>query len=999
VGRTLGHYRVLSALGSGGMGAVYLAEDTKLGRRVALKLLPPETAARPERIERFEREARAIASLNHPGIVTLHSIEEADGLRFITMEHVEGDTLGKAIPQQGLPVSQLLPLAVALTDALSAAHRQGVLHRDLKPDNVMLTSDGRLKVLDFGLAKLIGLDPDSGDQTTRDTQSVTQDGRIVGTVAYMSPEQAQGQPVDHRSDIFSLGILLYEMATGERPFKGATNLSVLSAILKDEPRPATEVRSDIPRPLARMIERALEKQPEDRYQSSSDLKRDLEDLKRDLDSGELLLSTTAGRRRIEMPAARRGWLWPTALVAMLALAAGAVFFVSRARAPRLPPDGRQPLAIFFFENLSGDPKLDWLRTGLTDMIVTDLSQSPGLRVLSTARLYQILDELGHRDDSATSAGVVQAVARRAEVTLALVGSFVRAGPQLRIQAQLQDPVSGEVIASERVEGDAETGLFALVDELTQRLRGRLAAPAAALAEKRELKEVTTASVEAYKLYSEGMQRHMRLEEKEALPYFEKAAEADASFAMALAKLSVIHSNLGDNAKGREYAARALEHAERLPPQERYYIEGRYYSLDPTTFDRAIAAYQSAVDHAPDELAARNNLAQLLIGLRRYPEAIVHLEELRRRGQTFPGTYGSLAEAYLGEGRAEQAQAVLDDYVAKNPEQPAGHSYLAALLLARGRYDEARAAFDRAQKLDPKNQDSGAGRFMVAVLQERWGEAEQEASALETASDPKLQWLGAAARLSLLMYRGDLEGARRLTDEALRRFEAPEQRWRVQLIRASLEEESGRPKAALEVVRRLLKQDADTPESLVGARAHETVCLEQLGRRADAAKAREQLEELLGRIPPPLAESVGLQVDGQRALLRGEHAQARALLSKAAGALPASGMGPNEHAVEIHFWLGRAALDDGEIEQARQALQRVVDGSGRVFSPIQYVRSLALLGRIAEQQDRPAEARALYERYLGYWGKGQMDRQQLSAVRERLAALPPSSDKSRRTGRS
>ena len=298
VGRTIGGYQILESLGSGGMGQVYLALDPRLERRVALKVLSPEVASHPEKIARFQREAKAVASLSHPGIVTLYSpLEEDGGLRFMTMELVLGETLSKSIPARGFPMERFLSLAIALTDAVAAAHQKGILHRDLKPDNVMLTPDGRLKVLDFGLAKLRYDDADA-DRTTRDTQSVTQDGRIVGTVAYMSPEQAQGLPLDHRSDIFTLGILLYEMATGERPFRGNTNMSVLSAILKDTPRAVSELRDDIPKPLARMIQRALEKRTEDRYQSTTDLRRDLEDLKRDVDTGEVVLGTTAGRKRL-----------------------------------------------------------------------------------------------------------------------------------------------------------------------------------------------------------------------------------------------------------------------------------------------------------------------------------------------------------------------------------------------------------------------------------------------------------------------------------------------------------------------------------------------------------------------------------------------------------------------------------------------------------------------------------------------------------------------------
>jgi serine/threonine protein kinase len=372
-GRSLGSYRVLEALGSGGMGDVYLAEDARLGRRVALKVLPPEVAEEPEKIQRFEREARAIASLSHPGIVVLHSIEEANGLRFLTMEHVEGETLNKAIPPRGFALERFLPLAIALTDAVSAAHRQGILHRDLKPENVMLTAEGRLKVLDFGLAKLCAEGPDGPDETTGRTRSVTQDGWIVGTAAYMSPEQAQGLSVDHRSDIFSLGILLYEMATGERPFKGNTNLSVLSSILKDTPRPVSELRGDIPRPLARMIQRALEKRPEDRYQSTLDLRRDLEDLKRDVDTGELRLVSTGGRRTATGARTRRRRINPDRQQAALGrpCLAPVLAHTLEAADPGL--------------TLQPDPLVGPLSPGRTT-VVAFVTDGPGLR--------DILDHLG-----------------------------------------------------------------------------------------------------------------------------------------------------------------------------------------------------------------------------------------------------------------------------------------------------------------------------------------------------------------------------------------------------------------------------------------------------------------------------------------------------------------------------------------------------------------------------------------------------------------------------
>jgi Tol biopolymer transport system component len=330
-GARLGHYTILAPLGAGGMGEVFVAHDTKLDRKVALKVLPASVAADPDRRERFAREARAVAALNHPNIVTVHSVEEAPstssgqvGVHFLTMELVEGRTLADLIPAKGLPLDQLLKFAIPLADAVSAAHARGITHRDLKPANVMVTTDGRVKVLDFGLAKLKEDLSSAGDSmTAMRPQPLTGEGRIVGTVSYMSPEQAEGKPVDHRSDIFSLGVMLYEMATGERPFKGDSSVSTLSSILRDTPRPVTEINPGLPRDLAKIIRRVLTKDPEHRYQTAKDLRNELEELKRELDSGELAAAaavTPIGRTRTGAM-----WMWAGAGALVVAVVTAAVW--------------------------------------------------------------------------------------------------------------------------------------------------------------------------------------------------------------------------------------------------------------------------------------------------------------------------------------------------------------------------------------------------------------------------------------------------------------------------------------------------------------------------------------------------------------------------------------------------------------------------------------------------------------------------------------------------
>ena len=315
IGQRIGPYEVLAKLGAGGMGEVYRARDTKLNRDVALKVLLASVAADPDRQARFVREARTVAALNHPNIVTVYSVEEAGETCFLTMELVEGQTLADLIPAHGLPLDRLLKLAIPLADAMGAAHERGITHRDLKPANVMVSNDGRVKVLDFGLAKLkqdvLGM---GGSVTTLQSKPLTGEGQIVGTVSYMSPEQAEGKPVDHRSDIFSLGVMLYRMATGELPFKGDSSMSTLSSILRDTPRPITDINPDLPRDLAKVVRRALTKDPEHRYQSAKDLRNELEELKQELDSGELAAATApvqAGRTR--------AWVWAGAGAILVAI--------------------------------------------------------------------------------------------------------------------------------------------------------------------------------------------------------------------------------------------------------------------------------------------------------------------------------------------------------------------------------------------------------------------------------------------------------------------------------------------------------------------------------------------------------------------------------------------------------------------------------------------------------------------------------------------------------
>ena len=326
IGKTLSHYKLLEKLGAGGMGEVYLAEDTTLKRQVALKVLPPDLAGSQERLDRFQREAEALAALDHPNIVTIHTVEEAEGVRFLTMQRVEGERLSEKIPKGGMSLRRVFEVAIPLADALAAAHDKGVIHRDLKPGNIMVTREGRVKVLDFGLAKL-RLESDRIEASELPTEPLTEEGRILGTIPYMSPEQLEGKDLDSRSDIFSLGVILYEMATGKRPFRGNTSVSLITAIIRDTPQEVDAQRDDLPHHLSRVVSRCLAKDPARRYQSALDVRNELEDLEREVASG--VVSSSSGEAATAPRPPRRyvRWIVGAALAALLAI--GSVVLLSR----------------------------------------------------------------------------------------------------------------------------------------------------------------------------------------------------------------------------------------------------------------------------------------------------------------------------------------------------------------------------------------------------------------------------------------------------------------------------------------------------------------------------------------------------------------------------------------------------------------------------------------------------------------------------------------------
>ena len=1003
-GRTISHYKVVEEISRGGMGIVYRATDTRLNRDVALKVLPAELTTDAGRRERFIREARAASALEHPNIAVIHDVGEEDGVSFIAMELIRGDKLSAAIHSGYVAQSpgRAMEIAVEVAEGLARAHSQGIVHRDLKPANVMLTEDGHAKVIDFGLAKLLAPLDNSGGNTA--TVSATAPEVVLGTVSYMSPEQARCGTIDHRTDVFSFGILLYEMFSGGTlPFKGRSSVETMHAILHDPPPPLHLHGLALPQTAAqdvqRIIDKCLAKDPESRYQGMKDLVVDLKAARRRMDSDlSVTVSMPLPAARSSQPAARGSRWLIVAATAALVVSAG-YWFYSTQHTPVAEATGSRPsVAVMYFENNTGNKEMDWLRTGLTDMLVTDLSQSPDVEVLSTDRLVQILGAMDKLEDRQISFDTVQEVARRAGVKHVMLGSYIKAGEAIRINLKLQDAASGKILSTERVDAATEANLFPTMDDLTRRLKARFAEasgttvlgglfsrPGAtpSLALDRDLKDVTTASMEAYRFYAAGIEQSQRARYDRAMPHFEKATEIDPNFALAYVKMAVASGNIGRSNDRDRYAERALALVDRLTPRERYYTEGYYYSTRIESTSKAIAAYEKVLEIYPDHSSSRNNVAVLYMRTDQFDKAVAHLSQLRERGFEFPGAAGNLSESYIGLGKNDEAMEVMREFVQKFPDNENGYSNLGLAELSVNRLDDADKSFRRSLELRPNFPPTVAGTTQLAILRDDFAEARRLAMSQLKAPQVNARSLGYAnlANTELLLGRTaaaikhlqtavEDQGAGGSSESALHRTVIAE------ILRAR-----GETAAAIAEASRAIADARGRLSAMEGL---------QQGAMAGSPDIAAELRRVAATLPAGSDKASPLLTDAVVAVNRGEHTRALELLRDfeqqvapgvvAAGAL----LSIRQPRTLLEFWRGRAELGAGNDAAAATHFERVVSsGYGHLFSQIEYVRSLYYLGQIAERKGDSAKARENYRKFVSYWKDGDIDRDKVTEALKKI----------------
>ena len=980
-------YEIIEELGKGGMGKVYRVEDKKIKEEVALKLIKPEVASDKKTIERFSNELKMARKIAHRNVCRMYDLGEEKGTHYITMEYVPGEDLKRLIRKVGqFSAGKTIFMAKQVCDGLAEAHRLGVVHRDLKPQNIMVDEDGNARIMDFGIARTVK------------GKGLTGAGVMVGTPEYMSPEQAEVKEVDQRSDIYSLGVILYEMVTGRVPFEGETPLGIAMKHKSEMPPDPRQINAQLTEDLSRVIMRCLEKNKEKRYQSAGEVSAELLNIEKGMPTTERIVpeKRPITSREITVKFSLRKLFLP-AIIVIAVVIIGLIIWRSVPQKQAMPvPSGKPSLAIVYFENNSGDERLDHWRKALCELLIADLTQSKYIRVLSSDRLVDILSDLNQIDAKSFSARILKEVAARGGSTHILRGSYTKAGEQFRINAILQEATTMESIGSDRIEGKGEESFLSMVDELTKKVKThfKLSSEEIAADIDEEIEKITTSSPEALKYYIEGRKCHGTLDYMRSIELMEKAVAVDPDFAMAYRSLAQSYGNMGFWPQQKKFMQKALELSGRLPARERYLIEGDFKSFSEKTYDKAIEAYEKLLELYPDDGTGNHNLATMYSGIGEKQKAIEHYETNRKSDNLGLLGYGNLASVYRQVGFYDKAREVLEESLKKYPDEAFAHADLSSHYRMAGKYELALAEIEKAFALKPAEgtpayRQNFSRRAQIHFYTDNLAKAAEDYLNLQKQKGPQALYLGSMGMANLNLLQGKFEETKDILRPIIDMGKKVGVNWPISEVYmkfAYIDLKTGDLQEALEdcdiAVEFALK--AEDPNRQRRALHLKGLTYVRMNAADEALKTAEELRVLIRDSHNPNNMHFFHHLAGMVELKQKNLAKAIENFKKA---LSLQTSDPHDKSAGYIESLAMAYYASGDIDKAQTEYERITSSSsGRSGFGDVYALSYYALGKIYEQKGWKGKAIEHYQKFLDLWKEADPGFPEVEDAKKRLAAL-------------